>query len=465
MLNLATLDSAMAAQFQGQQLLEESDARRAETAFRKQQTEKSKIETQAQERQLKDREALTQFMKADEASSAQPAQSAQEKAQFYSKAGQFAARRGDFEASKQMSDLAKGELDVAAKEQATQANTKATALEELATVALDAETNPTASAHSQVFKAAVKAGIPPQDVPLPGTPQYSAFVKKAQTASLTAKDRIQTAEKVREFDQRQEAQKLEADARREDRKAQLAQTAANQSFARSIAQQNVDIRKQLAESTIAAREAKATAPPKLSATMERQATAVVNAANEAGQALTRMSKMGSTATMGVFAHLEDPTTVLKSLTRTGTNKMTPESIQMLQANSQMLGLEVAQAMAAPFKPNKEQISEARRATEVVQGDTEYTGMYKLALAADILKTRLEATPKTKALEEARHNAETTLGKFPTATEVYEHAKQRGIKLGKRKAAPTFMDRLKGMTDTSTPPAEIQNLLDKYPAAK
>lgn len=480
----ATLDSAMAAQFQGQRLLDDAEAQRADTAFRKQQTERSKIETENMARAQKDREAMLQFMQAQEEQDALPTAVASDKAQFYSKASQFAASRGDFEASKQMSDLAKGEVDLAAKAQKTQAEAKTLAQEELASAALDAETSPSPEVHARVFKAAVKAGIPPQDIPMPGTPQFATFVKQSQTAASTSKDRLAMTEKVREFDQRQEQQKAEAQQRAEDRRLQRQQIASNQSFQHQMARENLEVRKQLADSTIAAREAKATAVKPISATMERQATAVVNAANEAGQALVRMSGMTSGSTVSAFNHLEDPKTVLKALTTTGTNKLNPENVQMMQANLQMLGLEVAQAMAAPFKPNKEQISEARRAVEPIPGDTEYSAMYKIALAADVLRTRLEATPRTDALAGARTHAEETLGKFPTATQIYEHAKARKIKLGTMKDAPTFMDRMlkagppagisahgqpdpaaAGATPRGAPPADIQNLLDMYPAAK
>ena len=299
---------------------------------------------------------------------------------------------------------------------------------------------------------------------MPGTPQYAAFAKQSALAAMKGSKRLEFEETIRNRAEQAAARKAEADARHEERAAARADLASYREQSLEVRKSALDIRRSLAEQKLAQPDGST----KLSATMERQAVAVTNAANEAGQALDRLSKMDFGDTASAFSHLEDPKTVLKALTTTGTNKLTPEKIQMLQANSQLLGLEVAQAMAAPYKPNKEQISEARKMTEVSQGDTEYTAMYKMALAAAVMRTRLESIPKTDALKEARSHAEANFSRFPEPDAVYQHARQRGIKLKIRKDSETFMDRLKQIgapsesaAAPSGPSPEVQALLDKY----
>lgn len=462
------LSAGAGAYFQGQKLIADLDEQKAQTEQRQAATEGQKIENQVARIGMENKKALSDWMRANSAEQAGKAATATGLAQQFTDATKFAADRGDFQGAKEMGALASTQIQEAGRQQTQLEKEVQTNREYLSTAAQNVQENPTPENHAALFKSALKAGVNPMDIPPPNTPQYDAFLKQSALSAMTGSQRLAYQEKMREFEEKKAALKAEREARHAEREAQRADTAAYREANLALRKDSLELRQSLAEAKLA----KPDPNSKLSATMERQAVAVVNAANEAGQSLSRMSKMDFGDTASAFSHLEDPKTVLKALTSTGTNKLAPEKIQMMQANLQLLGLEVAQAMAAPYKPNKEQISEARKMVEPVPGDTEYTAMYKMALASDVMKTRLEAIPRTEALKEARGHAESNFAKFPTATEVYEHAKARGIKLKLRKEGETFMDRLKTMmpgggaqeAPTQHPP-EIQSLLDQYAPRK
>ena len=454
----------------GQKILQEMDERKADTAYKQQLTEGAKLQNADKERQIQNDRALAEWMASDNALQEGQAATARDTAEQFGRAAKFAADNANFDGAKKMSDLASGQIAIAGKAQQQQEKEQVDRAEALSTAAQDVLLAPTPENHKVLYQKAITAGVPPADIPLPGSAGYATFANQAALGAMKGKARLEFMEKMRETEERAKERKENELARRQEKEEARKDRAAAREVSAALARDSLDIRKKLAESTLEARAAKGEAEPKLSATMERQATAVTNAANEAGQALVRMSQMNTGNRASVFNHLEDPKTVLKALTTTGTHKLQTEEIQMMGANLQLLGLEVAQAMAAPYKPNKEQISEARRMVEPIPGDTEYTAMYRMALASDVMKARLESVPRTKTLAVARDHAEASFAKFPTATEVYEHAKQRGIKLKLRKEGTTFMEKLQGMT-TPEPAAAVapavaakrQSLLDLYPA--
>jgi len=479
------LNQAVGANMAGQRVLADLDEKKADIAYKQEQVVNAKQKNAEGERSAANDRALGDWIRSDSELKQGGSDTAADMAQQFARASKASAERGDFDGAKKMADLALGQINVAGKEQLQQERQEADATNELSVAAQNALEAPTPENHKIVVQKAIAAGISPAAIPLPGSTEYASFANQAALGAMKGTKRLEFMEKQREFEARsKERKELEAernkdrDEARKDRAVAREQTAA-------LAQQGLDIRKELAAGTVAARVAKEAAAAnggldsegytlKPSATSERQATMVVNAANEAGAALTRMSKMDLGTRIGVFAHLEDPKTILKSLNTTGTNKLSNEQVQMMQANVQMLGLEVAQAMAAPYKPNKEQISEARRVVEPINGDTEFTALYRMALTADIMKTRLEAVPKLRSLDKARTTAETAFDKFPTAAEVYEAAKAKGIKLKLRKPKSTFMDRLGnlggGSSDPGFAPADPeptpkarQDLLNLYPA--
>lgn len=462
------LTAAGAAHVQGQQILADLDEKKAQTEQRRAATEGQLLENKNAQITMDNRKALSDWMRADSARTTGAADAATDLAGQFARATKFAADNGDFEGAKTMGKLASDQIEDAGRKQLQAERTQTEQSEALSAAAQNVMEDPSTENHLSLFQSALKAGVNPMDIPVPGTPRYDAFVTNSALAAMKGAKRLEFQETIRNRESQAAARKAEQDARREERAAAATALAAYREAGLEVRREGNRIRESLGEQRLA----KADGSTKLSATMERQAVAVTNAANEAGQALDRLSKMDFGDTASAFSHLEDPKTVLKALTTTGTNKLTPEKIQMLQANSQLLGLEVAQAMAAPYKPNKEQVSEARRMTEVSQGDTEYTAMYKMALTAAVMKTRLESIPKTEALREARGHAEANFARFPSPDEVYQHARARGIKLKLRKDSESFMDRLKQIgTGGAEAPApagpspEVQALLDKYAPKK
>lgn len=464
---------AAGAHVAGQKVLLDMEEKKADTAYKQQLTEGAKVQNAEKMEQMRQDRALADWMKSDTALQEGQEAAARDTAEQFGRAAKFAAENGDFDGAKRMSDLASGQIAVAGKAQQQQEKQAVDNAEALSTAAQDVLLAPTPEAHKVLYQKAIAAGRSPDSIPMPGTAEYATFANQAALGAMKGKARLEFMEKLRETEERAKERKENELVRRQEREEARKDRAIAREQSNTIAREGLALRKQLAESTLAEREARTAAGPKLSATMERQAVAVTNAANEAGQALVRMSQMGIKTRASVFNHLEDPKTVLKALTTTGTHKMQSEEIQMMGANLQLLGLEVAQAMAAPYKPNKEQISEARRMVEPIPGDTEYQVLYRMALTADVMKARLESVPRTKSLNVARDHAEASFAKFPSASEVYEHAKQRGVRLKLRKEGKTFMERLKGMSTPeaeeapTAPPAveaKRKSLLDLYPAA-
>lgn len=470
---LDSFNSMASANIQGQQILADLDEKKVQTAQRQAATAGQLLENQSAQINMDNRKALSEWMRADAAKAAGPSEAATDLASQFARATKFAADSGDLENAKVLGKLTTEQIEDAGRKQTQLEKQQADDSDALSVAAQNVLADPSQANHITLFQKALKAGVNPLDIPVPGTPQYDAFLNQSALAAMKGQKRLEFQETIRNREAMATAKREEQEARRADRAADRANLAAYREQGLDIRREANRIRESLGEQRLA----KADGSTKLSATMERQAVAVTNAANEAGQALDRLSKMDFGDTASAFSHLEDPKTVLKALTTTGTNKVTPEKIQMLQANSQLLGLEVAQAMAAPYKPNKEQISEARKMTEVSQGDTEYTAMYKMALAAAVMRTRLESIPKTDALKDAREHAEANFARFPSPDEVYQHARARGIKLKLRKDSESFMDRLKQIgtpnegaapapaTAAAGPSPEIQALLDHYAPKK
>jgi len=479
------LDQAVGANMAGQRVLADLDDKKADIAMKEQQVANSKAVGAEREKSARNDNALAEWLRSDSALQAGEADAAFDTAQQFVRASKFAAESGDFDGAKKMAELASGQIGVAGKAQIQKDKEDVSTANELSVAAQNALEAPSPENHKVLVQKAVAAGVNPADIPLPGTTEYASFANQAALGAMKGQKRLEFLEKKREFDLRTKERKEQEAERNKDRDEARKDRALARERADADRDANRDIRKALADSVIEARTAKGAAATaggldadgfavKPSATLERQTMMVVNAANEAGQALTRMSKMDTGTRIGVFAHLDDPKSMLKSLQTTGANKLSNEQVQMMQANVQMLGMEGAQAMAAPYKPNKEQISEMRRVVEPIPGDTGWTAVYRMALTADMMKTRLEAVPKLRSMDHARTSAEKALNNFPSAQQVYEAAKAQGIKLKLRKPKQTFMEKLSslGSNDddpgfapaTPEPAAKArQNLLDAYPA--
>lgn len=470
-LNFASMDAFAATQFQGQQLLLAQDEKKADIAVRQQQAQALQMSNLMQKQQLQDKQALQQFMTSEQQTAAAPVQTATEKAKLYGKAAAFSMQRGDFDDAAAMEKLAKGETETAQKEQILLEKQHADDSQALSVAAQDASANPTPDNAKRLFNAAIKAGITPDQIPMPGTPKYEAFLNQSSLAGLKGDERVKFLEQVKEKEAAAKALAEQRKMEHEDREAARADRAQAREESRADRKEAMALRETLAKSLIESREAKTASQEAGGAIQHRNTIAAVNYANEVARGLDLTSKLPAGTTNGVFAHLGSPDTILKSLESTGTNKITPEIQQMLQTANKGLGLELAQLMTAGSgrAPNKDVISEMGKMVTVEPGDKEYTAMFKFANAADLALTRLKAVPKSSDpnIQKTREEAEKKLAAYPNPAIVAAEALKHGVHVTQEKSMREKLDGLMQKHDAEAArtavPADIQSILNLYPS--
>jgi len=473
-------EQAAATTMQGQQILADLDGKKADTALREQQVVASKVEQAAKQRQLDDNRALADWMRSDTALQDAAATTAEDSAQQFARASKFAAVRGDFDGAKQMADLANNAIGVAGKAQAQREKQEVDNADNLSVVAQDVMSNPTPENHKALYKSAIKAGVHPDSIPMPGTTEYAAFVNQSAIASMKGKERMEFLVKRREAEDRAKAVKEEQLRRDEDRDAARRDRATAQQGMlaiakgnQEIAKGNLELRKQLAASTEEARKAKSENANLGGAIGFRQTVAAVNYANEVARGLDLIGTMGKSQTASAFAHLDNPHNIMSALQRTGTNKMTPELTQIYQTATKGLGLEMAQLATAGSgrSANKDVIREMSDMVAAAPGDKEYEILFKVSNAAHFALVRMEAIPRSAdpRIQEIREKAEASLKKYPHPADVYAAAEANGLKMGKLKKKQTSMlealaSKISGHNNAAPPP-DIQSIMDQYPASK
>ena len=468
----------MAAAFQGEQLMLGQQQAQADLDMKQQQIQSTKMQNLMQQQQLQDKQALQQFMSSQQEAAGQPTQSAVQKAQLYQKGSEFALGRGDYDLAAAMDKASKAETETASKELQLQQQQQVTDQEAMSTAAQDVGVNPSPENNKKLFAAAIKAGVSPDQIPMPGTPAYAAFVNQSALAPLKGKDRLTYMDKVREEHDKAKATE-EEHKRQDDLKAeQLRATAEVRAGQHEIAKGNLELRKQLADAAAteradraAERAAKASGGLVGGAIGFRQDKAVVNYANEAVRNLKMLSQFDSTQTAGVFAHLGSPGTIVKALETTGTNKLTPEVKQVYQTASVGMALEAANlAMAGSNRSADKTIrAEFSRMAEASSGDTELEAMFKLSNMASFIKARLDTVPTNPDphIQQTREKVDRALAKYPDPNLLIAAARAKGHSLDKAQSqSQLMMDKLNTLrlkSDLENPPPDVQAILDRYPS--
>jgi hypothetical protein len=364
------------------------------------------------------------------------------KAKLYTETAGRLAATGSFDMAQKMEALAKGELDIAGKMQADILQKGVVAKEALAKTALDYAASPTPEGQKTLVKAAIDAGYDPTKIPAPNTTEFRAWALNQQTAGSTAKDVLAAKEKAREFNEREAERKAEFQAKQAESAARRSETAAfrNESLA---------LRKILIESK--------TGKSDLTAQEKGTVTAVLGAAGEATRGLEQALKMPVNARMGAFANLHDGT-VIDALTKTGTNALTPEQVQLYTSNMGGMALEASRVitLGAGKSANESTIRELQKALVPQQGDTEYTAMYKIATAASIIRNRLEYLPE---IPETRGKQRGQLDKLMKALDAVPEPDEILQASLKNPVASRQLNAFKGTMQSA-----INQTLDKAPAA-
>jgi hypothetical protein len=203
----------------------------------------------------------------------------------------------------------------------------------------------------------------------------------------------------------------------------------------------------------------------------RNTVAAVNYAAESVRGLKLVGEMGKGQSSGVFGHLATGEGIPSALAKTGGNRLTSEEQQIYQTATKGLGLELAQLATAGSGrgANQAVTKELSSMIEVIPGDTQFEAMFKLANAADFVRTRLKSVPKSSdpTIQATRDETDAELKKFPTPSAIIAAADAAKYKLkgGTMKRKASMLEAL-GKAEASVAPggshpAEIQNLLDKY----
>jgi len=476
---LASFGQAFGRQIEYNQQQEVRDAelagQRAMTARREQETTQAKQQQAASEQAAAQRKRLGALVGAELANSKADVTDPVEMAKIYRKGEVAALKDGDFEGAQlleKLSDKSLGE----AKEAATLKQRELVVRnEELATAALDYGEAPTVEGAKRVAQAAVAAGVNPVDIPPPNTPEFAAWTKTRVRAGETSKERVKAAERTADGKEKAEEKKREFQEREERLRQNAAQTAA-------LREQSLALRKVLASSTsherslreqklaldIEAKHDKRDAAaeiaadtklhgPPLSVSERKDVAAVVGAAAEGTRGLRIIASMPPSQTAGAFSGMHNQDGILGSLSKVGANLVTKQSAQIYETVAAGMGLEIGRVLTLGGGRgiNQSQIAEFQKMTQVTPGETEFTAMFKLANAGDVIRNRLSTLrehpdPKVRAQQ---LETERQLDLLPTPEQVLAAAQKSGARGSKDIAKyKTMMDAAAKLKSTTASPA-------------
>ena len=424
--SLARASAAMGAYYRGEQLnlqMEQDKANLEQTRL-KSEFEKDALAQERQQQQQKQQSAqqLQKLFAAAKDSNNGQAVGASQAAQIYSKAADEAASRGDFDGANELSKLAKGDEERAKEEAQAAAGRTQQYKEDAAHIAMeiaqsDTAGNPTPEQTRKLTMAAINAGIPMKDIPHDPV-GFAAFAKNAQTMAMTSKEAQAAREKAMEFQQASQQKLEEFKEREETRRLAMQQNALLRESMLDLERERIEIAKD-----------KAAKPPGGGAIEARQTRAAVNYGNEVVRGLGTLTNMPAGTTTGVFAHLENPETILGAVAKSGANKVTPQLEQQLNVAGAGLGLEMAQiaTVGSGRGANQAVIAEFQKMVVPQKGDTEATAMFRIANAADFVRTRLESVaeptdPKLKAIYDRTMKE---LSRYPSPTAIIDEARKAG----------------------------------------
>jgi hypothetical protein len=290
-----------------------------------------------------------------------------------------------------------------------------------------------------MVQAAVNSGEDPSAIPAPGTPQFGTWANRMIRKGMTSKESADYLEKVSENTQRSRERQEEFAQREADRHEQMRQTA----LLRESAAEDRRMRREMERERLDLEKQRLT-QPKTSIQAQRDDRAIIASGREAMRGLHVIGAMDNDQTAGPFEGLHNGT-ILESLSKTGTNTLTPEDMQIYQTATAGLGLEISRAMTlgGGRGANQATINEMQNIVTAHPGDTKATVIFKYANAVDIVRNRLESMsePSDPTQAKLRQDTLNDLNKIPTPLQVL-----KTIKDPKQRAA--LMATQASMADTS-----------------
>ena len=243
-MGMSTFGAMLATSFAGQKQLADLNNEVAQTEQAKASTQYKQMETQMQQKKLKDEQDVGKWMSANAESDAQAVRSPAEQAQKYDQAAKNFYAQGNITGAQAMEASAKKSLEIAKDVRVEAEKTKTDKQETTAKAALDFTQNPTSDNAIALTRAAVASGTDPTKIPPPGI-GFNTFAKQLGTAAMSSKDQLATLEKTREFDIKQkevEAHHVETETAHRD---QMAATAANQAGNRELRMANMNFQQSM----------------------------------------------------------------------------------------------------------------------------------------------------------------------------------------------------------------------------
>lgn len=404
---------------------QEFQERQADLDLKKQQLQMGQIAMQRAQQQQQSQQAIGQFLATESQKDASNINDPIATSKMYEKAAGLALQSGDFASANTMEELARGKM-AEAKEQATLVQQQQQVKKEaLADAAQSYTASPSPEAAKDLMRKAVDAGVNPSSIPMPGTPQWGAWVNQQGLASKTAAQRADFVQKAYEMDQNRQEKIREHNDQVQLRQAQMAQTGMLREAMIGIQRANLQLRAtEIAERHADRAERAPTvkefangqyqydpsgkmpgdrdlpdqgwvkiSDPKLTAQQRTGVSRGSYAASEVARSLGVALKFDPGTTTGPFAHL-GAHTPLEALVKVGANKLTPAQYQAMQVNAAGLGNQIASlesALGGRMAAGTQQ-QHLQDMAIPQPGDSGYTAAYKIANAKELTITALKHLP-------------------------------------------------------------------------
>lgn len=248
-----SFSTALAANFQGQKLVADLEAEKAETANKRVMTEYHQMQVADGQRKLQGQEQVATWLKSQQYSEDAPGQIAQDQATMLQKGAEAQAANGNFEGMSLMQKMSQDSAERAKDLRIEQEKTATTRKEASANAAIAYTNLPSPENAVKMAQTYVAAGGDPLSIPQPDKPlEFAAWVKNQTTSALTSKDNLEFMSKLKHQDDVLEERRDENKRRDEDRDAARAQTAAFQQGNLELRKLGIETNKILAEARLEA---------------------------------------------------------------------------------------------------------------------------------------------------------------------------------------------------------------------
>ena len=418
--------------------------KQAQTQLLQSEAQRAQMQNQQMQQQMKTQKDIGAFIKSQTDLEGADAALPMNQARMYSKASGLAAAVGDLTSAKELTDLSKQATQEGIEQTKALASQQAVKKETLATTASALPDQPNQEQMADLVRKAVDAGVDPLTIPPPGTPALMAWKNDMKLAGMDSA-------KKAEFIQKGADMKLNRDQREKDHMDNV-QTNRSRDQATAVYREGLRMdrreaaqdRAQKAPQTIDVGAAKyeydpdskvtgdrlATDPRyvklgnKVSTTQENNTVATGKAAANVSRDLDQMGRFPTGTANSPFSHITDHD-FLSSIEKTGSNALTPEQVQMFGTSTGGMSTELGRVLTigAGRGANQSLINEVKTFTTPNAGDTNLEAAYKMATAAQMVKTTMENTPPPSD-QSVRKGWEATLAKvssFPSPEEILKAA--------------------------------------------